>query len=373
MKKFILGLLCGLALGGTVAAAAAEPVQAVLFRAIVNFHIHGEDRSIDTGNAPLLNYDNRLYVPLRLFAESMGASVHYHAPADQGSDARVEVAYADDRDLALRDFDEHIGIGHLDVQFRENGEPPFIRGTVKVFKPLPAGQQAVIELYDREGGLRAETEYIAIGDDPHRRIPAADWEAGMTGPFAVHFPYMPPLEEYELKVRLTDESAWRYEQASAEAAVDGAGGLSGYPLAMAIGLDEHEKKPGEPVAIQATILNLGDAAIALKDAASIKVGVSRRDTGEPLWTGSLAPLSGTIPGKKGTLYTQLVWDQRDRDGNAAAPGEYIVYLDLPITVQGVSSEDAPQTRSYRLEASLRTQTPLVIVGEPAPQKGEGLR
>lgn len=81
---------------------------------------------------------------------------------------------------------------------------------------------------------------------------------------------------------------------------------------------------------------------------------------------SVAPLSGTIPGKKGTLHAQLVWDQRDRNGNAAAPGEYIVFLDLPITVQGASSDDASQTRSYGIEASLRTQMPLVIIGEHAP-------
>lgn len=54
---------------------AANEVVAVLFPAQLRFN--GETKAAGQGGQAVLNYDNRVYVPLRFVAESMGADVHY--------------------------------------------------------------------------------------------------------------------------------------------------------------------------------------------------------------------------------------------------------------------------------------------------------
>jgi hypothetical protein len=73
MKKFILGLTCGVALTSTTAVFAADTIQAYLFPA--KFVINGENKIAQ--GYETLNYDGHAYVPVRFIAESMGSKVAY--------------------------------------------------------------------------------------------------------------------------------------------------------------------------------------------------------------------------------------------------------------------------------------------------------
>ncbi|MBD0384893.1 stalk domain-containing protein [Paenibacillus sedimenti] len=73
MKKFILGLTCGVALTATTAVYAADTIQAYLFPA--KFVINGENKIAQ--GYETLNYDGHAYVPVRFIAESMGSKVAY--------------------------------------------------------------------------------------------------------------------------------------------------------------------------------------------------------------------------------------------------------------------------------------------------------
>lgn len=74
LKKFILGLTCGVALTATSAAFGAEMVQTYLFPA--KFLINGESKEISS-EYTTLNYNGHAYVPIRFIGESLGTLVNY--------------------------------------------------------------------------------------------------------------------------------------------------------------------------------------------------------------------------------------------------------------------------------------------------------
>lgn len=74
MKKFFVGLVCGVALSATTAVYASDTIQAYLFPA--KFVIHGESKQLD-GEYVVLNHNGHAYVPVRFVAESLGELVKY--------------------------------------------------------------------------------------------------------------------------------------------------------------------------------------------------------------------------------------------------------------------------------------------------------
>jgi hypothetical protein len=77
LKKFLLGLSCGVILAGSTAVYASGSIEALLFPAKVTFHVNGETKELAGEQTTILNYQNRTYIPLRAFSESMGAKVDY--------------------------------------------------------------------------------------------------------------------------------------------------------------------------------------------------------------------------------------------------------------------------------------------------------
>lgn len=75
MKKFFLGLVCGVALTATTAVYASDSIQAYLFHA--KFIINGEMKIPTDSGYQTLNYDGHAYVPIRYIAENLGSKVAY--------------------------------------------------------------------------------------------------------------------------------------------------------------------------------------------------------------------------------------------------------------------------------------------------------
>lgn len=74
MKKFILGLTCGIGLTATTAVYASDTIQAYLFSA--SFVIKGEPKNLHP-DYTALNHNGHVYVPIRFISESLGAKVAY--------------------------------------------------------------------------------------------------------------------------------------------------------------------------------------------------------------------------------------------------------------------------------------------------------
>lgn len=74
MKKFILGLICGIGLTATTAVYAADTIQAFLFP--TKFEVNGQNKEIGR-EYTVLNYNGHAYVPVRFVAESLGLGIRY--------------------------------------------------------------------------------------------------------------------------------------------------------------------------------------------------------------------------------------------------------------------------------------------------------
>jgi hypothetical protein len=74
LKKFILGMICGVGLTASMSAFASDTIQAYLFP--VDYQFNGKIKPLPA-QYTTLNYNGHAYVPLRFIAESMGAKVGY--------------------------------------------------------------------------------------------------------------------------------------------------------------------------------------------------------------------------------------------------------------------------------------------------------
>jgi hypothetical protein len=75
LKKFFLGLTCGIALTATTAVYASDTIQAYLFP--VKYVFNGQTKELDS-EFTTLNYNGHTYVPVRWVSENMGANVGYN-------------------------------------------------------------------------------------------------------------------------------------------------------------------------------------------------------------------------------------------------------------------------------------------------------
>jgi hypothetical protein len=103
LKKFILGLSCGLAIACSSVAFASGSIQALLFPA--SFEINGNNIGLNN-DYKVLNLDGHAYVPIRFIAENLGATIDY--------DAESQKIFVKNRTLDLVDPDyKGITVGNL--------------------------------------------------------------------------------------------------------------------------------------------------------------------------------------------------------------------------------------------------------------------
>ncbi|MDQ0896192.1 MULTISPECIES: stalk domain-containing protein [unclassified Paenibacillus] len=74
MKKFVLGLICGIGLTATTAVYASDMIQAYLFPA--KLEINGQSKELDS-EYKILNYNGHAYFPIRFIAENLELGVKY--------------------------------------------------------------------------------------------------------------------------------------------------------------------------------------------------------------------------------------------------------------------------------------------------------
>ncbi|QSF46790.1 copper amine oxidase N-terminal domain-containing protein [Paenibacillus tianjinensis] len=94
MRKFILGLLCGLVIASSSVAFASGSIKALLFPA--SFEINGSTVT-PSSSVQALHVNGSTYVPLRFIAENLGATVGY--------DAELQRIIVKNRELNLKDPD----------------------------------------------------------------------------------------------------------------------------------------------------------------------------------------------------------------------------------------------------------------------------
>jgi hypothetical protein len=116
MKKFISGIIVGVGISACTVTFASESLQAFLFPSTVTFHSKGETTEVSFSNDdPVINFNNKAYIPLRLFSETLNAKVIYTAPSDSSGGKNVIDIYLkdDDKDV-IRDHNNFVSISNLE-------------------------------------------------------------------------------------------------------------------------------------------------------------------------------------------------------------------------------------------------------------------
>ena|GEM_PF-1616526 len=167
MKKFIVGLLCGIVLCFSTAAVASNGIKAVLFPSKITFHSGNQVKELSHAEGTeVLNYNNRTYIPLRAFVEATGAVVNFSTAAkNNGNLNQIEVF--DEKTLNglnITSNDNYVTIGNLIVDDREDGSIWVTGGTIKINKDI-SGKQIFLEAVEADGTVRGTSEYVFIDNE----------------------------------------------------------------------------------------------------------------------------------------------------------------------------------------------------------------
>ncbi|MFD0587898.1 hypothetical protein ACFQZE_07770 [Paenibacillus sp. GCM10027627] len=359
MKKFALGLVCGIAIILITAAAVPGEIKAKLTPVFVKFHLGGKESSISSDGTSILNYKGQLYVPLRSFASEMGASVHYTAPSN-GDKAQVDVYYADDRDFTVKDEQGNVRVGHLDVKFAYTQDVPTIRGMLKVDKAIPKDKDVVISILDGDGNVLGTSSSLKPVNSSHGSL--AQLKPGSIIRFYTFFPAMETPEKYSLKVEVVKRADWTYDQGSIDSVNTGAGGFNGFPLAPHVDLPYHlgsEFKLGSSTPISASIINLGPKdTVVITKPFSLKVEISN-SARKVIRTLATKPFTGEVLWKQGRVTTTVPWDHKDSAGKLVKKGEYWATV-LGGEAEGYYKSKPNEIVKFKLEQSMQGTFPFVL-------------
>lgn len=137
MKKFLLGILCGLVLFSTVYA--SESLSVKLFPSQIKFHINGTIKDLDS-ETQVLNYNNRAYIPLRDFVETIGAKISFQQSSQGLENQNLIDIYmtnnAPSIDFLYEDAERYVSIGELQYGKDKNNNTELIGGTIRINKDL---------------------------------------------------------------------------------------------------------------------------------------------------------------------------------------------------------------------------------------------
>ncbi|MHA7967552.1 flagellar hook assembly protein FlgD [Paenibacillus sp. CAU 1782] len=362
IKKFLLGLICGMALFAATAAAASNEVRALISSIAVSYHVGGEALDTSDDRSIALNYKGQLYVPLRKFAETMGASVYYFSPAN-GEGARVEVYSEDDRDLTVRDKDGYVRAGYLNRSSysyqgfdRTLTGMPEVSGTVRFDKSIPSGKELAFALIDKTGKQYSLSGRIKLKTLHNREVSLYQRMPGDLAVFKAELPLLDNLEQLELTPVVIDKRDWSFAQYPVEGCACGAGGMNGHPLAVNIdGANAGPQMKGNS-AWAINLINFDDNRhVTLTKPISFKINIYREDdeSQKTIRTLTTQTFEGTVHRMRGAVRTEIVWDWKDNNGKPVAPGSYWARVILPQTATGHWGDIAGGETSFTLEDSMQ--------------------
>ncbi|WP_239631110.1 copper amine oxidase N-terminal domain-containing protein [Paenibacillus sp. H1-7] len=157
MKKvgFVAGLCAGIGLSLGTAAFASGSIQAVLFPSKVNFLVNDTVRQMDNADNEVLNYNNKTYIPLRTFAESMGAVVEFvPGSPETGGHNKINIySGMSANTLGKQDPQGYVSYGPLTFKQASTdleSKTASLTGLLKVNKPL-TGKKIELIAMNAEG------------------------------------------------------------------------------------------------------------------------------------------------------------------------------------------------------------------------------
>ncbi len=117
MKKFIGGVICGIVLSISMTSFATNEVIACLFPSKIMIHIGDTVKEINAGGDPIINYNNRVYIPLKSFSNAMGSYVTYQAPSASTENLnKIDVYVVGEKDFPIQDPDGYVSLNIINIK-----------------------------------------------------------------------------------------------------------------------------------------------------------------------------------------------------------------------------------------------------------------
>jgi ankyrin repeat protein len=157
MRKFLLGLFCGVSLAATTAVYASDTIQAYLFS--VKYVFNGQTKELDT-EYTTLNYNGHAYVPIRFLAENIGANVDY-------DDATKTISIVNGK-MDIKDYNiKTVTIGNLILTYDATSNLTNISGKLDLLSTESQHIQGELLFFDQQNKLISS---VAINNYYHSGI-----------------------------------------------------------------------------------------------------------------------------------------------------------------------------------------------------------
>jgi hypothetical protein len=329
MKKFIVGLLCGIVLCFCTAAVASNSIQAVLFPSKITIHNGTQIKELNSSNGTVvLNYKNQTYIPLRAFSEAMGSLVNYNvATKSNGNLNQIEIfSQSTLAGLNIKSNDGYVTIGNMVVEDKDTGSTRVKVGTIKVNKDL-SGKQIDLEAVGEDGTVRGVSEFFYIDNENIEKPKAGDIKS-----FQTELSFGGPAKSITFRVSVHDIV---YKQTNNDLDF-------GYPvvtkpfygyMAPTFFNDDHNHDKAI-IPYKFSLLNTsGDTLVLDNVPLNFFVYKTKLDGTDKklIYQHSLPPLQGKLAPREG-FNINIPWYQNDKNG-PVLPGKYLVTLEIPKQIQ----------------------------------------
>jgi hypothetical protein len=309
MKKIILSFLCGVLLAAPIGVFASNQISAYLFPTKVIIHQNSTTTNFDSGENPFINYNNKVYVPLRAFSEAMGTYVNFEgASSANGNINKIDIYDLDSIQPSAQDPDGSVSI-YITSETKTGDGNIKVTGLVKINKDLTEktitfANQFVVknQLFQplQKGQIRSFTASIETNDLSNYPVIINSWSTptqftrGMIG-------------------GPTADLALRFEGKSMEEQ-------------MSIGGSYYQPD-------SVSVLNAAEKTITL-NSMNLIYNIYKVENGKDTLICSY-PVPGfrggslEMPASTGSLISIPAWDFRDKNGNFVSPGKYAIKLTMP--------------------------------------------
>ncbi|MDQ0888932.1 hypothetical protein QFZ81_004020 [Paenibacillus sp. V4I9] len=313
MKKFISGIIVGIGISAYTVTFASESLQAFFFPSKVAFHNKGETTEVSFSNDdPIINYNNKAYIPLRLFSETLNAKVIYSAPSDSSGGKNVIDIYLNDDDKnVIRDHDNFVSISNLESS--PSGTNSYsLSGLITINKDLE-GKVIEIHALDSNKKVTGSSAEITIEGGSLAKV-------GGTRKFSA--PIFPQGTPTSFEVVVKDSWGLTNLEYFSDGMINNVAGISFGPPSI----DENKKALISGLQFKNQSKNdLNIEPLSIEFQINKVIG----DRKEIVKSYKLSDLKGEIPAMSWYKAYLPAWDLRDQNSLPVTPGKYEVSIIVP--------------------------------------------
>lgn len=335
LRKFFQGLLVGVGLTASAAVFASNSIQATLFPTTLNFHVNGKLTPIDgAGDNGVLNYNNKAYIPLRLFSENIGSTVDFKSISDTDPQKhQIDVYTEDDQNFTIKDSKGFVSIGSVQASISPASNTA--TGIIKINKSFnPSQKKFRINIKTKDNSFNSE--YVLISNPENKPLKEGDIRPFTTYLKPSSNTVNPSTAVTSVEI-VTEDTDWTEHQPDEQRM----GMFVRSPFDISFGsvispwIEQTTSglrlKVGQPMGFSFSVQALSDQPIFLRSPLILNMEITNLDTKEIVWTGNMPDLP---PSKysswKETKDLTFFWDQTDKSGNPVPAGRYSARLKSPI-------------------------------------------